>query len=525
MTITALRGYTGTSLMGRISAHRDTSDRLRALAREADEAGNAPSTRVTLSDGEPNEAAVYFDPRASNGFGRLWSAPVNPDDAVSALMARNRNQSAYNLGDQWRGLGGAALKRFGETGASYSQALVDGDPGNDHELDGPALPDDTQTIMKDQRLTQQAAALAHLSNPDNPTATLKVQTRSGQTVELAIVVGQGSVGGLGLKVDLTPSGRLSEEERAAVAGLADGLDRALEGLGQDPALQLDLSGLVNYDHSALASVNLRVDTQNKYGMLDTFSMQLDDRQQSLSVKGSDGELNLKVDTRTLLLNAPAQQRDAALLQALARINAAGDRSHARPALVAQMKAAFTAFQATATRQDDTEADPTTLPAPVQAAVASQLSGLADFNADFGGNTWRSNRNGTSHEGGTAGYHLGQTTRQEDSPDGGSSVAQTVSEELTANLYRAPNPGDMIDTSTGHYTQTQVHDRSTVTTRIDATADGITRALRKTDEHKQKHETDYENHVAVRRHAEPQQRSFVERLPAKVRPSAEAVVMA
>jgi hypothetical protein len=524
MTIPAIRGYTGTSLMGRISAHRESSDRLLALARQADEAGSTPSTRVTLSDGEPDEAAVYFDPRTSNGFARLWSAPVNPDDAVSALMARNRNLSSYNLGDQWRGLGGAALKRFGETGAAYSQALVDGDRGSDHALDGPALPDDIRAMMIDQRLTQQAADLANLSNPYNPTATLKVQTHSGQTVELAIVVGQGGVGGLGLKVDLTTSGRLNKEERAAVAGLAEGLDRALEGLGQDQALQFDLSGLVNYDHSALAGVDLMVDTKHKYGMLHTFSMHLDDRQQSVSVKGTDGELNLKVDTRTPLLNTPAQQRDAALLQALARIDAAGDRSHARPALVAQMKAAFTAFQAAAT-QHDTDADPNSLPAPVEAAVASRLSGLADFNADFGGHTWRSNRNGTSNEGGTLGYHLGQTTRQEDTPDGGSSMAQTVSEELTANLSRAPNPGDMIDTSTGNYTQTQVHDRSTVTTLIDATADGITRALRKTDERKQKNETEYQGHVAVHRHAEPQQRSFVERLASKVRPSAEATAMA
>lgn len=336
-----------------------------APARAAQAASTRPATRVSLG-GSQTSADVYSDPRARPGFVRLWATPVGQDDNVSALMSRNRSFGAYALNEQWRGLGGALLKRFAETGANYAQTLVDeADTFADDEVPGMAPEDRARQLAAIQ--ARQVDALASVAT-NAPTARMTIQTRSGQSVELQIAVSAGVNGILGMKVEISASGTMSDAERAAIAQLADGLDRALEGLGRQDAAVLDLSGLMGYDHDVLASLDVTVSNPQTHQPLGSFALHLGDDRRTVALKGSDGEMNLGVDAAA----APGLQRDAAIQRALDRIGSAGERGRANAALVQQMKAAFKDFQSAAAVDDE------------DAPAEPEASGLADFEASLGG---------------------------------------------------------------------------------------------------------------------------------------------
>jgi hypothetical protein len=481
-----------------------------AAARAPHGAAVDSAARVTLARTDAAAAAaVYADPRARAGVTRLWSAPPALDDAISALMSRNRGLGSYSLGDQWRGLGGALLSRFAQTGGDYAQTLAEAlNVASDDGIDG--LPPEERAQRAADILARQAAALAGVAT-GAPTVGLRVQTRSGQAVELTIAVSAGANGILGMKVAVTASGAMSAEERAAIGQLADGLNRALDGLGRDDAVGLDLSGLLGYDRGLLASVDLSVRNTQPHQALGSFSLHLGDDRQSVALKGSDGEMKLDVGKPLAAGGRAAPQRDAALQRTLERIDGAGERGHANAALVEQMKSAFMQLQAAAAPPDGAgedagDGEPATGPV---AGAAAHWSGLADFEASLGGATWRRNRFGTTREAGEVAYQLSQTTTAKAAGSGGPS-AQTVSERLAADFAQAP-AGGMLDVSTGNHLATHVRDSSTVTTLIDSVAGQAPRVLRKTDVQQLRTVTDFENHHVARRRSWPSQHSLLERL--------------
>lgn len=465
--------------------------------------------RVTrgLHDGS---SAVYGDPRAAAapqaGLGRLWASPGNSDDTVSALMARNRGLSIYNLGNQWRGLGGALLTRLGRTGEDYTQTLVDDrTSATDSELAG--LTPETQAQRAAEVLAAQTAALAGVA--DNvPTAEFKIRTRSGQSVELRIAANPGINGIVGVKVELKSSGALSADERAAVQALANGLDRALEGLGRDDAVGIDLSGLLSYDRKAIAGLDLTVEIHQTGRALGSFALHLGDDKPSVMLKGVEGEMHLSIDAKSPLGDVSAPQRDAAVRRMLDRIDSAGQRGQANAALVEQMKSAFTQLQAAVAAGD--EAPNAAGGSPGDAQAAPLLSGLADFEAGFGGETWRSNADGTTGQAGQVSYRLSQQTQATPNGAAGQSTTQAVSEQLSADFREAPG-GRMLDVTTGNFTATRVRDSSEVSTLIESAADGVTRALRKTQEQQLKTVTGFESGREVRRQEWPVQRRWLQRV--------------
>lgn len=466
-------------------------------------------TRFTLGQRD-DRGAVYSEPSAKPGVVHVWASKGHKNDTVSALMARNREMGSYSLRDQWRGLGGALLTRFGQTGADYAQTLV-----NDRTAGYGAALEDLPPEDRAQRaaaiLEMQAADIANVEN-NASTAGLTIQTRSGQSVELKISVNPGLGDIAGMKVELKASGPMSPEERAAVAQLSDGLDRALEGLGRDDAVGLDLSGLMSYDRKLIASVDLKANNQMSHQVLGTFALHLGDDKQSITLKGSDGELALNVNTATSLESTPALQRHAAIQRTLDRMDSAGERGQANAALLAQMKSAFKAFQ-TATRDGDESTTDVKGKAEVLADqnIATPLSGLADFDASFGGETYRRNRFGSTHQAGQVQYQLSQQTKTTGSNKGSGSVAQTVSEQLSADFRQATAPDGMLDVRTGQYSTTKVRDRSTVTTLVESAAERVTRVLRKTDEDQLKTVTDAQGQHTPQRQFGPLRRSFLERL--------------
>lgn len=486
--------FANASLLDRLGASRATLASAPGVAASSRRAGAAVDslTRATFG-ASGGDVAVYSGRRATTGVGHLWSSPANQGDAISILMARNRGQNIYSLADQWRGLGGALLGRFGATGEAYSQTRADDW--------GVAMGGDMDTVSPEAGV-QQAAKLDGVTSRATVVG-LKIQTRSGQSVELKISVNAGHDGTVGTKVELQASGTVGAEERAAIEQLASGLDRALEGLGRSDAVSLDLSGLMGYDRRAITSLDLTANAPEAGFALDSFSLHLGDDKRSIALKGREGAMHLE-----LAAAAPATtsaQRGTAMQRMLDRLDGAGERGRANAALVEQMKSAFEQLQtAAAPGADKSHADE-------DADLASQASGLADFEAGLEGATWRNNRFGATHEAGQVDYRLSQKTTANTAGNGSRSVVQTVSEQLTADYRTAARPGGMLDVEAGSYAATRVRDSSTVATLIEAAANGVVRALRKTDVQQLKTVTDFEGGHAGSTRSWPLQHSAVERL--------------
>ncbi len=494
---------TGTALLSLVGASRARITAPAASAAMASPGAAAmPSTRVSFSQSE--DVTTYRDPRLPSGPRRLWSSPVGQNDAVGALMARNSDLSVanktlrlYSLGEQWRGIGGALLKQFDKTGEGYTQTRVD-NPTVIFGVEPGSLTPDEQAQRTAAILATQAADLAGVEAHAS-TAGLKIQTRSGQVVELKISVNPGEGGVVGMKVELKASGSMSTDERAAVGKLADGLDRALEGLGRADAVGLDLSGLMAYDRSVIASVDLQANN-GPYSALDRFALHLGDDQQTVSLKGRDGELALNVRAVASPAQVSAQQRTAAMQGALDSMDRAGARGHANAPLVEQMKAAFKALQS---------ASSAATPATTATATAPS-SGLADFDASLGGHTFRDNRSGSTHEAGQVHFQLSQTTSTKRDGQGGQVAMQTVSEQLSADFQTAEGAGTMLDVRTGKHVTSTIRDRSLVRTWLALDADHrVTRMWRNTDE--ERLATTADAHGKPLSQPSPSRRNVTERL--------------
>jgi len=560
----------GPGLLDRLAASRAAASfRPAGVSSRAADAvsSSAPSagTRVTL-DAATTDAAVYARPSAPGvGPRRVWAKAG--DDGLSELMSRNSGKEAHTLSDRWRGLGGALLKQLADTGERYRQTLADVVPAlpdagatdpaastADAEGAGSADPAAAAAALQQQALSGVAT--------NATTVSLKVQTRSGQTVELKIGVNSGESGGTrGLQVEVSSSGPLSGAERDALARLSDGLDRALEGLG-DGVPALDLSGLTGFDaDGVLTGLDLRIDhpdaSADRPGQLRSFSLQLGVEKKSLSLRTTSGEMALEVDaaaTSRATSSAPASgRRWSAIDQLLQQVDAAAERSHADAAMTKSFKDAFRQLQAPpahpdeprrvddARRPDADEGrerlrdaastlavrpaanvvnggavdalDPSTM-APMSDGLRAQTqalqSGLADFQASFSADSQRTSRIGSVQEAGHADYRIGQTTSERpNAATGGRSITQTQTETLSASFQKSRTY--TLDRAGGNYDATTVEDSKTVTTLIDTTRDSIARAMRKTDEQRRKTFTAVENHRAASHQEWPDQRSVVERL--------------
>lgn len=560
----------GPGLLDRLAASRAAASFRPAgvSSRAADAASPAASTagtRVTL-DAATTDAAVYARPSAPGaGPRRVWAKAG--DDGLSELMSRNSGKEAHTLSDRWRGLGGALLKQLADTGERYRQTLADVVPAlpdagatdpaastPDAEGAGSADPAAAAAALQQQALSGVAT--------NATTVSLKVQTRSGQTVELKIGVNSGESGGTrGLQVEVSSSGPLSGAERDALALLSDGLDRALEGLG-DGLPTLDLSGLTGFDaDGVLTGLDLRIDhpdaSADRPGQLRSFSLQLGAEKKSLSLRTTSGEMALEVDaaaTSRTTTGAPASgRRWSAIDQLLQQVDAAAERSHADAAMTKSFKDAFRQLQAPPADPDETRRadhgrrpdadegrerlrdaastlavrpaanvvnggavdalDPSAM-APMSDGLRAQTqalrSGLADFQASFSADSQRTSRIGSVQEAGHAEYRIGQTTGERpNAATGGRSITQTQTETLSANFQKSRTY--TLDRAGGNYDATTVEDSKTVTTLIDTTRDSIARAMRKTDEQRRKTFTEVENHRAASHQEWPDQRSVMERL--------------
>lgn len=436
-------------------------------------ASTTPSTVLQLAREAP-AAAVYERP---TGPTRSWSAA--PGDAISSLMQRNAASNTGNLAAQWRGLGGALLTQLAQTGGDYRQTLV-------------------------QHASGVATGDALASARDNAvTLQLRIRTQSGATVELSIAVNRGTDRvSSGLQVEMHSSGPLSDAERKALGALADGLDKALAGLGRADAPQVDLSGLLDYDDKQLAGLELTVRSPLADDPLRSFSLQASARETRLDMQGTAGTVSLRLDNAAPLAAAREEVRQASIAQYLAQFDAAAERGHIGAELVTQLRQSFAQLHgANGDRAQPLERTPQTL----QNQVAPLLSGLADFELRIAGEFSKNNKNGYLTEVSEASYEAAQRTQvRTTSAKGDVDLTQTRSAALQSKILRALGEAE-IDLKDGNYRRTDIDDQSQGTTHL-STVDGkLVQAWAEQSERQRRTDATLLNHQVVQTHTVPRER--------------------
>ncbi len=421
---------------------------------------STPSTILSL-DTMTAVDVVYTKPAPLTTQRQAWTSQTR--DEVSSLMAVNSaRSSAEGLAGRWRGLGSALLSQFASTGADYRQTLVNYQAA---EIPG----------MTAQSLD--AAALENFSDKAAK-ASLKVQTRSGQTVEFIIAV-DNAPGRNDLQVEIKSSGPLSNSEKNALAKLAQGFDKALNGLGQADQPQLDLANLMDFDSSVLKSVDLSIRNPQASQPLSAFNLHLGPERKTIEFKGQLGETALTVDAHTPLGAVDSRQRQSAINELLRKFDAAAQRSHADSRLVDLFKDAFTQLHS-ATASTAVSAV-TAKQQEAASRIQPLLSGLADFEASFSGEFERTGRYGAVIEKGNVDYRFSQKTELKPIVGFEDLSAEQTQNEKLRGQYMQSRGGVMLNTASGNYDIVTIEDSTSTTTNVSTFEGQLSEAIRQTEQ--------------------------------------------
>jgi hypothetical protein len=369
-----------------------------------------PSVVVSLSGASGPEAAATYD-RPSMP---VWQ--MHSDDAVTMRIARQYDVET-NIG-RFSGLGAALLGQFASNGADFAQSV----------------------------------SLHPMSSPANTAFSLKVMTASGKAVTFSLMGSEGE-----LAVQANASDALDDNERAAVAKLADGFQNAIDGMvGQPP--KLDLSGLAGFDTGELASVDFSASTASDSQPPMTLALHADATSRAVKVTSGSGTIDIGVDDSSAAILGTGAQRAAAMADYLDQIDKATARGHGDRALAAMFKDAFTQLQ------DADDVSPgNTRPASsgLSNAARAMLSGLADFHASFAQSAVSPNPMHPEETDGFS-YDVSQSTRISAANTKNRELSQQRSSHLVASFHSSLNGGSLAlsnDPGSQNYIYTQIDDRS------------------------------------------------------------------
>jgi hypothetical protein len=360
-------------------------------------------------------------------------AQSNTSDAVSLAIAGD--YTAGTMSGQFYNLGSTLLDRFKTTGSDFSQSVT---------------------------VASAAAAAATGESAQGPQGDIRltVQTASGVKVDIDLDSGDGTLG-----VSVHSSGTLSSAERTALAKLADGFQKAIDGLSGSPP-QLDLSGLTQYDTSVLSSVNLQFDVtgDGQNNLSAQFSQNSTAR--SVSLTDADGTMNLKVDTSDAAIWGSGAQRDQAIASYLAQFDNANAKGHGNAALMSMFKGAFT--QLNSDYGSATKQLPGTAYAPWLAqSDQSMLTGLADFSASITDTPVSSNPLLLGQKD-TFAYQVSQSTHTQGNAENGE-ISQTQQSHLQASYHEGLGGGPVqlgLSPATQNYNFIQLSEDASSTVNIE-----------------------------------------------------------
>lgn len=403
--------------------------------------------RVTSSD-TTSQVITSYEP-ASPQADLTYAFPASTytwagdtTDSISRTMLKDINASSWNsLKPSFKGLGEALLGRFSSTQADYSQHVTKG----------------YHTIGA------QAPTLG------NSQIQLSITTASGKTVNVTITFAgysQGTDGSLG--VEISTEGTLTQNETKAVASLAEAFETALQGIsdatqtawGQDSSA-IDLSGLMQYDSSAIGAIDLNVRETAQFDM-PALTFHADSKQRSVSMQTDYGTTNFRVDlSKTGIIGTPAQQQTA-ISRYLAQFDAANARVRGGAELLEQFKGLFTQLESNLPGTPSETGG--NAPGPLNASSRQYLTGLADFQAGMQGKFANGiSRGDHTTRAGSLDYQISQRTDISSRGDA-SRATQTVTARLEAKVVQS-RYGAILDVEGGNYDIYTFHDTNTAVTTL------------------------------------------------------------
>lgn len=351
-------------------------------------------------------------------------AAANSDAQVKPLVWENRTRStsatlmAQNFNNQpmagrLKGLGGELLKQIAYDGEDFSQSVQQAPTG--------VQADTYDMLVSPSQVSQHGMG-------DNQIA-LTVTTRSGVKVQLKLDAGDGSIA-----VEAKSDGKLDETERKALGQLSEAFQKSIDALTEDPP-RIDLSGLTQFDHNALSSVDLKAQVKINPKETQQLEFHADSTQRTVSFNGPAGNAKIAVDLSQAASWGSKAQQAKALNNYLQQVDQAAGRGQGNADMVSMFKDAF----------KDMNSDYGTPPAaPVSSILLTDqdramTTGLADFNASFAQTEMPSNPR-KPQEKDTFEYELSQKT----SITGHSQLDRGISQQQQAHLkasYHAPVSAD------------------------------------------------------------------------------------
>ena len=378
---------------------------------------------------------------------QVWEQ--SSDNAISNVMARNA--SGHTAQSRLAGLGAALLEHVGSTGSSYRQTVANVSAPN----------------SKDKIQARATDALYSIQGTPTARVELRIQTQSGATVTLTIS-DQSEVGlnGTGISLDVQVNGTLTDAERKALAAMAGGFEKAIQGLAAGET-EIDLEALAQFDKSAIASVEFKTSIygRNEYGLRyeklgAQFTADADTR--DIQINSPEGEIRMSADLRQPALWGDATQKAKAVRHYLDGIDRAAERGKADEALVKMFKSTFSALNSTYGAQS-TNLGQQGLAMDSRAwndEDKSWLTGLADFKTVLAATPKASNPR-HSQEVDQFHYTLSQSTAITGADKSQRSVTQTQESRLVAAYHQSlvSTNKPMLDTTTAsqNYLFKQVED--------------------------------------------------------------------
>ncbi|MYM26029.1 hypothetical protein GTP46_25705 [Duganella sp. FT135W] len=318
----------------------------------------------------------------------IWK--TKSSDPITSLMTVNYTSSS--LFNRFDGLGAAALQRLGGDPGDFSQSVS----RSNADIAGAALTTYQITL--------------NVTMADNTKVKVKLES-SGDSLALQI----------------SSNGKLNVAERAALSRLADGFQKAIDGMADSS--KLDFSGLLQYDHTLLSSIDLEAKFQRGGMAVQTQTFHADDTARSFHSEGQDANVNVAVDLSQLAFIGNAQQRKAGIDAYLKQFDAAGIHGHANAGTLDTFKAAFTQMIGEAPETVTISKRPVNLTATDHALLA----GLPDFSASMSDTPVASNPM-RQNEVDTFSYQVSQDTSFSDHGDGNRSISQKQHAHMEASFH-------------------------------------------------------------------------------------------
>lgn len=400
---------------------------------------SSDATSQTLTSylpASPREDLTYGVPSS------IYTWAGDATDAISRTMLTDINASSwYSLKPSFKGLGAALLGRFTSTQADYSQHVTKAF----HTIEAQTSPIGDSQIQ------------------------LKITTASGKTDNVTVTfAGYSSSTDGGLGVQVSTEGTLTQNESKAIANLADAFETALQGIsdatksvwGQDSSA-IDLSGLMQYDSSAIGAIDLNVRETAQFDM-PALAFHADSKQRSISMQTVYGTTDFRVDlSKTGIIGTQAQQQTA-ISRYLAQFDAANARARGEAQLLEQFKGLFTQLESNLPgTPGETGGD---AQGPLNAASRQYLSGLADFQAGMRGKFANGISSGShTTRAGSLDYRISQRTDISSRKDE-SRATQTVTAKLQAKLAQS-RYGAILDVKDGYYDIYIIRDTNTTVTTL------------------------------------------------------------